>query len=1091
MTKGSSPADRSLLLDYVSPFLPTVLTRSFKNGDYLVALATTSALLIKLLIVISTGLLTLDTVMVAQHGIGFTASNTFSNTATGLADIGSMPLYTVEGVQGLDLSYPLGTTRQYAFQNFNSSNAVNATALEAIVDGFLADLDCEEALLTVNEWMEIDLYNTPSSIPPQSEQNLSISTPSCQIPYKSMPISQTVKNSKKSYGQIGSGTCTNMSGDNSYRILVLAGVYLEGATVTEGNVSDPTGYETETNFTSLRSMQLVCRPTYAISKVSVLLNSTGGSFVAPNVDVSKIADATNRTLSNVHPWSIAAAVFASADAYNTVPLSYDTYGLDYVDTNFAFGLHQRPDLTLEDLLDPHILKDIAVRFYQLFSAQVVKRALLEDMDMDILGTAYVNEFRLIVRELSVRLMEGILALLSAFALIMMILVPRNGVLPRDPGSIAGLATTLSRSVELYESLANTGTARLSLLRRTLSHRQYHTQIIENKDGLSFEIRQSDRTVAKADQALKQSTSGGPFKWYRPFAITIYARALASVVVVAVIVALEVVLRLSQRNDGLADVSAGGYVHFVWAYIPALAMVSIELLYASLDFSTKVFAPYSKLKVSATFHNSLSVNFLDSMAISTLWQSIGTQHWAVSATTLALVLSSYLTIVVSGLYSTTNIPLVGTISLRRQDSFNSSAAEYYMGGSAPVISGLIVEGNMSYPAWTYGDLALPKVGTTTADGTASKNSSVLEVRLPAIRSTLNCTLYQGNDALKPSLTWGSVQFFPDNPLVLNGPGYFVLSVQPNTVFGSTVVESSAFDLTYYWGSISEHQIDHVAALGCAEKIEQVEVETTFVFPGFNVDSSHPPIPDEATRKPFSNADLESLYAFLPNITSANNFDTFFAALVYGKDGIPASDLTSTEQDVKVSNAIQSLHKIIRAQQYNEVLRSPALVEGEVLVLNGTITNPSRLRLVQNAISTRVLEALLGTILVCAIGASLLIDTRTVLPKNPCSIAAVASLLADSEIRDQKNGIIPPGAEWMSNKELEKRGVFKGYKFRMGWFGTGQIKSEEYCPLKDGRPPGIRFAIDIVGAGDARRADKSSSAEEQKPLFTEDVVSSRQS
>lgn len=80
-----------------------------------------------------------------------------------------------------------------------------------------------------------------------------------------------------------------------------------------------------------------------------------------------------------------------------------------------------------------------------------------------------------------------------------------------------------------------------------------------------------------------------------------------------------------------------------------------------------------------------------------------------------------------------------------------------------------------------------------------------------------------------------------------------------------------------------------------------------------------------------------------------------------------------------------------------------------------------------------------------------DVRKLLPKNPCSIAAAASLLADSDML--KPEITPEGAEWMSNPELKKAGVWDGYAFSLGWWGT------------DGEE--MRYGID-AGRANASRA-----------------------
>ena len=83
-----------------------------------------------------------------------------------------------------------------------------------------------------------------------------------------------------------------------------------------------------------------------------------------------------------------------------------------------------------------------------------------------------------------------------------------------------------------------------------------------------------------------------------------------------------------------------------------------------------------------------------------------------------------------------------------------------------------------------------------------------------------------------------------------------------------------------------------------------------------------------------------------------------------------------------------------------------------------------------------------------------DTRYVIPKNPCSITAVASLLADSNMMDE--GVIPEGSEWLSDRELEQRGVSSGWTLRMGWWNKGIVTAGGKTKIVAGK-----FTINIVG------------------------------
>ena len=60
--------------------------------------------------------------------------------------------------------------------------------------------------------------------------------------------------------------------------------------------------------------------------------------------------------------------------------------------------------------------------------------------------------------------------------------------------------------------------------------------------------------------------------------------------------------------------------------------------------------------------------------------------------------------------------------------------------------------------------------------------------------------------------------------------------------------------------------------------------------------------------------------------------------------------------------------------------------------------------------------------CESLAYLLTDMRRTLPHNPHTIAGSMSLLAGSEMA--LRAVVPEGAEWMSDEELKKAGVFKG-------------------------------------------------------------------
>ncbi|KAF7521814.1 hypothetical protein PCG10_007911 [Penicillium crustosum] len=188
--------------------------------------------------------------------------------------------------------------------------------------------------------------------------------------------------------------------------------------------------------------------------------------------------------------------------------------------------------------------------------------------------------------------------------------------------------------------------------------------------------------------------------------------------------------------------------------------------------------------------------------------------------------------------------------------------------------------------------------------------------------------------------------------------------------------------------------------CIEAAEIVESLTRFQLTGFDITDDHPPVPDESSARSAPYVDVpwiswNNIHA-TDDIAENSNLDGSFTALVMGKYAIPAGDLVNPDSSDMVIKAINHQDRILRAQVFSNYSRSAADGTLGHAPLPGNITMSNRLRLSPDAASTRVLEALLGSILILGIVGSILMNTDHILPKNPSSIATVASLLADSNI-----------------------------------------------------------------------------------------------
>lgn len=156
---------------------------------------------------------------------------------------------------------------------------------------------------------------------------------------------------------------------------------------------------------------------------------------------------------------------------------------------------------------------------------------------------------------------------------------------------------------------------------------------------------------------------------------------------------------------------------------------------------------------------------------------------------------------------------------------------------------------------------------------------------------------------------------------------------------------------------------------------------------------------------------------------NVYDGFFDAIINGPGGIDAAEILGEDNVTRLLEAVQNLNGIAFAQ-FMDATRIPL---SSTVEIEATRTTMDTYRLFQSPIATRILQCLLGIIICSLLLAFWLIEMRSLLPKNPCSIAAIASLLVHSDLLN----ISPPSAENLSDKELEEV-VFSGNLFSLGWW-----------------------------------------------------------
>lgn len=737
--------------------------------------------------------------------------------------------------------------------------------------------------------------------------------------------------------------------------------------------------------------------------------------------------------------------------------------------------------------DPELLAQEMGRGLQDRAVHVARDYLLQPADHHTEGTTTGTESRLFVRKLSFGLMVGFLsAAIIVSTLIIRFYLPL-AVCCRDPSSIGGLATILARSPELMATLRDMNLKWPSEMKELLAGYEHRTGV---NAGSAFQIEvHGERTsVAQAPKSGTRNT----LRWWRPVSVRPPFQFLTFVLPLAVIATIEALLHVSRTRGGITPVDGRENGRDQpWAYVPALVMFTVRILYQMMESTVRTFQPFHCLaRGSARADASILENQHRKITAWAVLDSLRKRQWALCASAVALLLAAALPITVSGLYAVDRVPYSDDISLVQRSTWNISSykhhlekSKFYELGSADFAPGRILYLNMSYPQGTYADLAFPDLALPKAyeNDTSKSTSEYIQVRLPAWRPDLNC-----DDEVPASdyeISWRREDDLPHYDVVVNSTSRTCsLSFRESGVgadkyfsrWYNTTVDSHKLNRTLdetRGGSLADCPTvlylfgdqERTRVLQCRPQIEEVDVAFRLEPRSLMINPNRPPIIVPGSARPplgdlrayylrsyptgtpvpetmlpepgFFNFDLMAYNAPMEE----NRLDLVTTAAIFGAGGIPADELLSDAD--KLSRALNRIYGIVIAQRINDNWRIPLDPDANATPREDGQENSARIlpaklvhhrdSLVQSALSTRLLDAFLGSMVLLAIASTLLMNTRNVLPKNPCSIAAVASLLAGSRILGDPT-IIPHGAEWWDDEELAKRRVFVDWRFSMGWW-----------------------------------------------------------
>lgn len=445
-----------------------------------------------------------------------------------------------------------------------------------------------------------------------------------------------------------------------------------------------------------------------------------------------------------------------------------------------------------------------------------------------------------------------------------------------------------------------------------------------------------------------------------------------------IATLEILIRKSRSEDGVAGVRNDDKSIFWTTAFPATLLGLLGLYYSIADNTIWTLAPFVMLKRGKSFRQTVALDLLDKSRPKIVWSAAMASDFAALSSTMSVLVGSTLTIFSSALYRPIPVPITADASIPTVDYFAASDMMAYSNDddtcrnchAEAVTASLILGGNLTYPPFTFEDLAFQTLDTNATDRVvpddragASIQEIVISMTLPALRSRLSCRLYSPED-ITANLTLGGYSISGSvHPLRIDTPAESCSTgdSEISNAMIPTAYSPDAFDdigktgfpgdvvfglaqadrgfghcseWFYAWGSLADANsndttVTNVGAMGCNETMEVVDVGVTLYGPELEFDPVHPPEVDESSALdvvPDSEDPLNYLlYPWLANATSPEFVDQFFSLLISSRYAIPPSSLGEASAAEEIGAAIRKQHGIIRAQDIN-FNRRKQLVDG---------------------------------------------------------------------------------------------------------------------------------------------------------------------
>jgi Protein of unknown function (DUF3433) len=773
MTKQPTSARQTLLLDYLSPILPSAFYQSFQNQHWNVVLSICVFAFLKLAAVASTALFNPQLSTFRTHTttalLAAGGQREDIRAAEGLA--GRVAVSYI-GARQRNLAWPNSTLPSCAFQELSTvgNDFPEDSVVTAMVQAFYPSLDCEIAS-TTSGFQSLSFITDPDRFV------------DLHIDYKATNVSGRIT--------LHEAACNPMSSAcDSLRLIPFFDIILT-------DLRDDRGRKLPTNkfFMSLISLLSEQKPknetftgsnsenkdqvvlhgrgwTQSVDWISALVCQSAYSIEHGALSVTRATDGgwvdkvlsgpttfAGRTLPDYATHDLTSDVYdvvESAEQYTTATNKNPAMvnNEDYASIPwFEMMLFEASHSDITFFQDSQAMIDPAGRLFQGLASTWVGTWLNFPDQLTTEADCIYKVWRLRMSDVPFRLM---VVALSASLLCVLALLYRHikAGINMQPGSILTDAKTLKNNPLLHSKLAICGSKSDAELEAHLANNSFKAVLAANNN-----IQIVLRRLVNGEKTKKTSPSESDKNAYwSPISTKPWFICLTILLTLISIITLEIVQKASDGNKaGLTIKGSVTMAQDLIAVLPALVMLTIAMLFNSTEFSALTTSAYLQSYKGSKPISDFLPNPLQQLPPYAIFSQIRLRHYLASIILFASLLGSTLTIVVSGLYKVDPSPYkheTFVIALDKFD-FDTDLSNATAGSQAFTF---VQRRNESFPDGTHDEIAYPLFKLNLDDPVVSKlveNATVtsIEVEMPITRASLNCSLIpQSQLTIKSDKYW---------------------------------------------------------------------------------------------------------------------------------------------------------------------------------------------------------------------------------------------------------------------------------------------------------------------------------------------------